>query len=211
MKKFSVLTGILAISLAALTAAPASASAPAPRALRLANYTVSVTGPPTTIPGPPHDSECNDGSILYCGIISISATFSGLGNRARPHTPEPNINLMGSVSVLRTYGCTNQGGRVQHRFDRVVREVAPLNTRRAFGTRIPETGDTLGMTTFAFLRDRQPLNCPPGLKAVNTSIVAMGAKLQLNSYFESVPDATYKAPRWAAWFGIRPTPPRVEG
>jgi hypothetical protein len=209
MKKFSVLTGILAISLVALTAVPASASAPAPRALRLANYTTTVSGPPATIPGPPSDPACNDGSLLYCGIIAINATFSGLGNRARPQTPAPSINLLGSVSVTRTYGCTNAAGRLQYRFNRVVRESAPLNTRRGFGTSIPTTGDTLAITTFAFLRDRQPFNCPPGMTAVNTSIVASGASLQLDSYFESVPDATYKAQRWAAWFGIRPTPPRV--
>lgn len=213
MLKKSVVTGILAISLATLTALPAAAStasAPSSRPLRLANYSVTVSGPPATIPQQTSGAACDVGSRLYCGSVAISATFSGLGNRARPANPgPPTINLKGTVNVTRTYGCTNGSGRVVHRLNRTVRETAELNTRRAMGTSIPPTGDTLTMTTYAFLLDKQPSNCPPGLKPVNTSIVASGAKLVLDSYFESVPDATYNAPRRAAWFGVAPTPPRV--
>lgn len=216
MRKFSVAIGIIAISLATLTAVPAAAAPPAAssstaRPLRLANYTVTVYGPPSSIPQQTSGAACDLGSRLYCGYVAISATFSGLGARARPQTPAPSINLLGSVSVTRTYGCTTSNGRLVHRFDRVVRESVPLNTRRANGTSIPPTGDTLTITTYAFLLDRQPFNCPAGLNPVTTSIVASGAQLKLDSYFESVPDATYNAPRRAAWYGIAPTPPRVAG
>jgi hypothetical protein len=214
MKKFSVLTGVLAISLAALTAVPASASAPSPRPLRLASYSVFITSPPPTIPQQdvPNGGACDRGSRLYCGYVGITANFSGLGNRPRPQSPAPNLNLVGSVSVTRTYGCTNRNGRVNHRFDRTVRETAPLDTRRSSGGRIPATGDTVSMTTLAFLLDLQPFNCPPGLKAVNTSIVVKGAKLELASSFDSVvPDQAYNARRWASWYGVAPTPPRAGG
>lgn len=209
MLKKSVVTGVLAIALAALTAIPASASAPSTGPLRLANYSVTVSPPPSTIPPQTSGAPCDLGSRLYCGTVAITATFSGLGDRARPQTPAPSINLLGSVSVTRTYGCTTSTGRLVHRYNRIVRESVPLNTRRGFGTSIPATGDTLTITTYAFLLDRQPFNCPAGLTPVNTSIVASGAKLTLDSYFESVPDANYNAPRWATWFGIAPTPPRV--
>jgi hypothetical protein len=211
MKKFSVLTGILAISLATLTAVPAAAAAPAPRPLRLANYTISVAGPPSTIPAQTSGAACDQGSRLYCGSVAITAVFSGLNNRARPQSPAPSVNLRGTVTVTRGYGCTDRAGRINHRFDRIVRESAPLNTRRANGASIPPTGDTLTLTTYAFLTDRQPFNCPSGYKAVNTAIVAEGAKLVLDSYFESVPTARYDAPRRAVWTGIAPTPPRVGG
>jgi hypothetical protein len=211
MKKFSVLTGILAISLATLTTVPAAASAPAPRPLRLAGYTITVAGPPSTIPRQQSGAACDQGSRLYCGSVAITATFSGLNNRARPQSPAPSVNLRGTVGVWRTYGCANRAGQVNHRFDRTVRESASLNTRRANGASIPATGDTLKLTTYAFLTDRQPFNCPVGYKAVNTKIVAKGAKIVLDSYFESVPTATYNAPRRAAWSGIAPTPPRVGG
>jgi hypothetical protein len=212
MRKFSVAIGIIAISLATLTAVPAAAAPAAnARPLRLANYSITVSAPPSSIPQQTSGAACDLGSRLYCGNIAISATFSGLGNRARPQTPAPSINLLGSVSVTRTYGCTTNNGRLVHRFDRVVRESVPLNTRRASGTSIPPTGDTLTITTYAFLLDSQPFNCPAGLNPVTTSIVASGAQLKLDSYFESVPDATYNAPRRAAWYGIAPTPPRVAG
>jgi hypothetical protein len=209
MKKFSVVTGVLVISLATLSAAPATASAPAPAPLRLANYSVAVAGPPATVPQQQSGAACDQGSRLYCGSVAITATFFGLGDRARPQSPAPSINLLGTVSVTRTYGCANQAGRVNRRFDRTVRESAELNTRRANGASIPATGDTLTLTTYAFLVDRQPFNCPPGFKAVNTSIVAKDAKLVLDSYFASVPTATYNAARAASWSGIAPTPPRV--
>jgi hypothetical protein len=211
MKKFSVVTAIIAISLTTLTAAPAVASAPVPAPLRLASYTTTVAGPPATIPQQQSGAACDQGSRLYCGSVAITATFSGLGDRARPQSPAPTINLLGTVSVTRTYGCADKAGRVHRRFDRTVKESAELNTRRANGASIPATGDTLTLTTYAFLVDRQPFNCPPGFTGVTTSIVAKQAKLTLDSYFESVPTATYSAPRMASWVGVAPTPPRVGG
>jgi hypothetical protein len=209
MKTRSAAVGILALALACLTAIPASASSTRVRPLRLDNYTVSVAAPPATTPPQQSGAACDKGSRLYCGNVAVTATFTGLNNRARPQTPAPSINLMGTIAVTRTYGCTSRWGGIVRRYDRTVRESVPLDTRRSSGARIPATGDTLTMTTYAFLLDSQPFNCPAGLVPVTTSIVVRDAKLTLDSYFESVPDALYDTPREASWFGVVPTPPKA--
>ena len=200
-------TGVLAVALTVLSTVPASA-ADTTTPLRLTGYTTTVTGPPATT-SPFSDPACDSGSRLFCGSVAVVATFAGLEGTPRPTTAQPDTNVTGSVDVIRTYGCTDRAGRLLHRFDRVVRETVGLNTRRGLLTNRPSTGDTLTVTTFAFLSDSQPRNCPQGTTAVNTSIIATGANLSLNPPRTAFAGATYALPRWAWWFGVAPAPDLV--
>jgi len=201
--------GIVALTLACLTALPVAATAAIPGAgpIRLVDYQSQIGAPPAVAPPQQNEPACDVGTRLYCGSVIITANFAGLNGHIRPQNPGPAVNLYGTVDVIRTYGCAERG-KVIHRFDRTVRETAILGNRRNFGSSLPATGDTFSITTFAFLSDRQPFNCRGRLTPVITSIVARNAKLTLDFYSPLEFDVKYNAPMNVSWSGMAPTPPK---
>ena len=197
-----VTAGLAALLLSTLGTVPAQAATVKP--LRLADYAITISAPPAT-PG----SVCNTGQQLDCGSVNVEATFSGLKGRARPAGGGPQGDLTGSVQVTRVYGCQSGEGRVLTRYTRRVEETVALGTRMDTGYSIPVQGDTLTSTTFAFLPDSQPGNCPAGSRATTYSIRANHVRLVLDSYSASIPDAKYAAPGSARWFGAAPAPVRI--
>lgn len=200
--------GIIAVALTTFTAVPASA-ADSTTPLSLVKYTAVVSAPPVQTPPQEMWPACDMGSKLWCGAVTIDATFAGLEGRSRPGwgPGAPSVNLAGTVEVTRTYGCTNPAGKLVHHFDRTVQASESLNTRRGHGDQFPDTGDTMTVRTYAFLSDRQPFNCPKGLTPVTTSIVATSATLKLDSYFRPIPSGSYTVPLSVSWHGIASTPP----
>ncbi len=176
------------------------AQAAAIKPLRLVSASLSVAPPisPAT--------ACDEGSALNCGYVIVSAVFSGLDGRARP-TPGALVgDLLGTARVTRIYGCQDQRGHRLHRYDRTVTHEEGLDTRRGTGYLIPVAGDTLGATTFAFLPDRQPGNCPAGTTAMTYRITASHLRLEIQSFWGPIPNATYKVHGRAHWCGAVPTP-----
>jgi hypothetical protein len=196
--RIAAATALLPLSL--LPAQTASAHTVRPQPLYLSDYSVGIA-PPTLGP------SCDLGSQLNCGFVIVSANFQGLDGRGpRPtNTPEDG-DLTGTVRVTRTYGCQQPDGKRLKGFTRKISEIAPLETRRAFGYSIPAAGNTLSVSTFAFLLDNQPGNCPAGTQPRVYRIRAHGAKLVLRSDWAPVPSKNYSAPARAEWRGSVPTP-----
>lgn len=199
-KRRSLVSVLLAVGVG-LTVPAVAEAAPVPQELTLTSYTATVVGPNAP-------AEVCDYSQINCGYLAVQATFSGLDRFARPTDPigPPEGGFSGSAQVRREYGCADAGGKRLHRYDRSVTEVVGLNTRRGSGFKIPRTGDTLTSTTYAFLADLQPGNCPAGTTATTYKIVATKIQLALDFYVEGFPDATYKAPARAQWVGAVPAP-----
>jgi hypothetical protein len=200
-----IASAVTAAALLALVAAPASAADTVPT-LRLVSATVEIAPPPAVAVPVSSWPNCDSGSKLNCGYVVVDATFAGLGDSARPDFIGRHGDLTGSVNITRTYGCKNPGGKIVHHFDRTVTETQSLNTRRQLGLTIPATGDTLGGTTFAFLYDSQPGNCPKNFTPVNTSIVVSGVKLSLDVRFGTIIGGTYDLKKSASWYGVAPGP-----
>lgn len=175
---------------------PAADAATRPKQLPLTAYTVTVVAPdaPATV--------C-DYNEIHCGYIGVSATFSGLDKFPRPTGPAGF--LQGSVDVTRVYGCQSATGKRLHRYDTKVSGTEGLNARRGQPFILPATGNTFTTSTFAFLTDRQPGNCPAGTTSMIYRIVATNVRLELVSYSE-IPSGTYKAPARAQWVGAVPNP-----
>lgn len=197
-----VLGSMALATVMAVTFTPTAAqAAPTPKKLTLNSYTVTITPPesPATV--------C-DYDRINCGYIAVSATFAGLDRFSRPtgEVGPPEGNLSGTVEVTRVYGCQNADGKRLHRYDTTVSETAQLNTRRGTGLRFPRTGDTVSSTTYAFLDDRQPGNCPAGTTPTTYKIVAKQVRLELDSYVDQIPGGSYRAPYRGQWTGAVPTP-----
>ena len=192
-----------AIALLMLSPQPAAAAATEP--LRLVDTTVRVSV--DSVPeGQP--VVCDEFSYA-CGFVSVEAVFSGLDGRPRPDPADftTGLNLYGTVAVTRSYGCETRGGRRLHRYDRRVREVQPLNTRRGFPAPVPQTGDTATITAYTFqLFDSQPGHCPAGTQARMYRVEAKDPRLELVSRWAPIPSATYGARDRATWRGGVPTP-----
>lgn len=171
--------------------------------LRLANYTVAVL-PPVA---PAFACTYN---FINCGFLAVTATFSGLDRATWRPTDDrpgpPQGNLAGTAQVSRTYGCANADGKRLRGYDRIVTETVGLNTRQGTGLRFPASGDTVTATTYAFLDDRQPGNCPAGTTAMTYKITAHHTALQLDTYLGNPATGTYRAPARAQWIGAVPTP-----
>jgi hypothetical protein len=191
------LIGILVAALT-LIVTPAMAADPAPLP---ATFQLTVGGP--TAPA----DRC-DYTALFCGTVAVVADFSGLTGRARPESEDvrPQLSLSGTVRVTRTYGCATRGGHRVRFFDRRVTEDLTLNTRRGAPFRVPQTGDTVSATAYAFLADSQPHNCPFRTRPMTYKIVAGDAVLVLGSAWEPVPSASYPVTGRAVWEGAVPTP-----
>lgn len=201
---FALATTLAFTVLPATQAAAAPAPVPAAPTLKtvsLHSYTVTVGEPyaPAT--------ACDDGQI-NCGYIEIQATFAGLSKLARPATPASprEGNLSGTVEVLRTYGCQDAAGKRLASYDTVVAESAYLNTRRSSGLSFPRTGDTVSATTYAFLTDAQPGNCPAGTIAMTYKILPRNIQLALESTVKEIPGGSYRAPTRSKWIGAVPAP-----
>lgn len=196
-----VFMSLLAI-VALLLGGQAVAEAAPLRPLWLANYTVSVWAPVAPA------SQC-DYNWINCGTVAVQATFAGVDRASWRPTGDPmgpEGNLSGTVQVSREYGCQNAAGKRLRSYDRTVTETAYLNTRRGTGFTFPRTGDTVTATTYAFLSDRQPGNCPAGTTAMTYKIVAKQTRLELSSYLNGVTSGTYVAPARGVWVGAVPTP-----
>lgn len=171
--------------------------------LRLANYTISVQPPVAPAVACTYQ-------FINCGYVAITATFSGLDRaRWRPTDDQPGPpqgNLSGTAQVSRVYGCANTKGKRLRGHDRTVTETVSLNTRQGTGLRFPATGDTVTATTYAFLADRQPGNCPAGTTAMTYKMVASHTQLELDSYIDGFATGTYRAPGRAQWIGAVATP-----
>ena len=198
MLRRSATVALVAVLLSSLGALPARASSP-PR-LHLDSYAIDVFAPLSPA------SVCDSGSLLNCGGVAVSTTFSGLTGRARPAPGPAQTNLVGSVRVARVYGCQTSAGRRLHRFDRRIEQTFRLDTRRGFGFSVPASGDTLTATTYAFLSDSQPGNCPGGTQGMTYAIRATNVKLRLVSLWAPIPSADYRAPGRAQWRGAVPAP-----
>lgn len=178
---------------------PAAAATPPP--LQLQSYTLSVA--PPIAPA----SACDQGSLLFCGSITVTTRFSGLDGRQRPTAPgPPNGDVSGTVQVTRIYGCQTASRKWLGKYTRKVVQDVSLDTRRSSGFVIPATGDALTVTTYAFLLDAQPKNCPPSTQAIQFQITASGARLFLSSSWSAIPSSHYSAPGRAVWCGAVPTP-----
>lgn len=193
---------------AALTAAlaigtPAVAEAAPVKPLRLASYTVRVL--PPVAPA----FACTY-QLINCGYVEVNATFSGLDRASwRPTDDEPGPpqgNLSGTTRITRVYGCANAAGKRLRSYDRTVTETVDLNTRQGSGIRFPGSGDTFTRTTYAFLDDNQPGNCPAGTTATTYKIVASHTQLELDVYINDFAVGTYRAPGCGKWIGAVPTP-----
>ena len=191
----SVAIGAVMLAFCAL---PAEAGEPKP--LRLQDYVISIVPPRATTDG------CDLGSRLNCGLVSVEAHFTGLEGRPRvPETGAPTSNLSGTARISRTYGCQEDAKRVA-RYDRRIDQDTRLITRRNFGFRIPLTGDVLDATTYAFLLDAQPGNCPAGMQAMIYEIRASNIRLYLETGTGLFPNKYYQAPGKARWCGAVSTP-----
>jgi len=172
--------------------------------LRLTSHSMEASV--TSYPGAP--VNCDGSNFWDCGIISITADFSGVAGRERPGPGDYPLVLGGggTVNVTRTYGCQTPEGKRLHRYDRKVRQTASLNTRRGTASPIPE-GDTFTLNVYAFaLFDAQPGNCPAGTQAMMYRIEAKQAKVVIESSWASIPTATYSVPGHAVWKGAVATP-----
>ncbi|WP_420121981.1 hypothetical protein [Nakamurella sp.] len=151
-----------------------------------------------------------DYNSFSCGYVSVAATFAGL-NRApwRPTGPEyPEALLNGTVQVSRDYGCADSSGKRLRQYDRTVNETAQLGVRRGAPVPFPREGDTVTITTWAFLSDSQPGNCPAGTTPTMYKLVAKHAKLELVSLVTDT-TGTYCASGRSQWVGAAPTPARA--
>lgn len=193
-----IFTVLVSALLTWLSVVSAQAAQPAP--LVLSSYVIQVAAPnaPAT--------KCDTGSELHCGYVSVAASFSGLSGRSRAGSDFYDGELTGIVHVVRTYGCQSTSGHRRKKYDRVVALDVPLETRRSTGFHVPAEGDQLNITTFAFLLDAQPGNCPPHTQAMTYKIKASHVRLMLTSYVPSIPSAAYSAPGQAKWKGAVPTP-----
>lgn len=194
-----ILLSLLATIALLLGGATIAEAAPL-KPLYLANSTIS-TGV-TEYPVP----TC-DYNFFSCGYVSVQATFAGL-NRAswRPTGPEGLEALLnGTVEVSRDYGCADSAGKRLRKYDRTVTETESLGLRRGAPIQFPRTGDTLTATTWAFLPDRQPGNCPAGTTPTMYKLVAKHVKLELVSLVTNS-TGTYCAPGRSVWVGAAPTP-----
>ncbi len=151
-----------------------------------------------------------DYNQINCGFVVVQVTFAGLdSNASRPTEPgygPPEGNLSGTVDVTRVYGCQNANGKRLRTYDRTVVETVTLNTRRGSGFRFPRTGDTVTATTYAFLGDRQPGNCPAKTTAMMYKLVARHVQLELDSYVPGITGSTTPVKSRHAWSGAVPTP-----
>lgn len=148
-----------------------------------------------------------DYNFFSCGYVSVQATFAGL-NRAswRPTGPEGLEALLnGTVEVSRDYGCADSSGKRLRQYNRTVKETASLGLRRGAPISFPRTGDTVTATTWAFLSDAQPGNCPAGTTPTMYKLVAKQAKLELVSLVTDT-TGTYRAPGRSVWVGAAATP-----
>jgi len=174
--------------------------------LRLASYTVAVL-PPVA---PAFACTYN---FINCGFVAVTATFSGLDRAPwRPTDDQPGPpqgNLSGTTDVSRVYGCADAAGKRLRSDDRTVTETVNLNTRQGTGLRFPATGDTVTATTYAFLDDHQPGQCPAGTTAMTYKIVASHTRLELDSYLDGFATGTYRAPARAQWIGAVAAPVTV--
>lgn len=168
--------------------------------LTLESASLSVAGPQ------PNATTCNKGSELNCGSLAVSADFSGLEGRNPPSTTPYSGYLSGTARVTRMLGCSLDGKRL-HKYDVKVRAEEPLDPRRNFPYRLPETGDTVTLTVYAFLLAVPAPRCPTGAQAVTYEIRANNVRLTLDSYEASIPDATYTVPGTAVWQGAVPIGP----
>lgn len=148
-----------------------------------------------------------DYNFFSCGYVSVQATFAGL-NRAswRPTGPEGLEALLnGTVEVSRDYGCADSSGKRLRQYNRTVKETDSLGLRRGAPISFPRTGDTVTATTWAFLSDAQPGNCPAGTTPTMYKLVAKQAKLELVSLVTDT-TGTYRAPGRSVWVGAAATP-----
>lgn len=193
----------LAATLALLLGGTGAAEAARLRPLWLANYTITAGAPDAPA------TQCDDNWIM-CGYVSVEATFAGL-NRAswRPGPdvpPRPEASLDGTVQVSREYGCQNSAGKRLRTYDRTVSETANLGLRRGIPISFPREGDTVKATTWAFLADRQPRNCPAGTTPMMYRLTAKNVTLKLTSYVNGTTTGSYRAPGRSVWVGAVPTP-----
>lgn len=190
----------LLATVALLLGGQAVAEAAPLRPLYLASYTITAGAPqaPATV--------C-DYNWIMCGYVSVQATFAGLDRASwRPTGPAgPEALLNGTVQVSRGYGCADSAGQRLRRYDRTVTETASLGLRRGAPVQFPRQGDTLTATTWAFLSDAQPGNCPAGTTPTMYKLVANNVHLELVSLVtEST--GSYRAPGRSQWTGAVPTP-----
>jgi hypothetical protein len=182
-------------------ASPAAACTPKPRPLVLSSYTV-VVSPPANKP-----NGC-DYYAVSCGDAGVQATFRGLAGRDRSGSTSTRNDgdLVGTIRVTRVYGCANAAGRRLHRYDRRVIKTNSMDTRIGSGYLLPAKGNTFKSSTYAFLDDAQPHNCPTGTTAMIYKLIARHAVLTLKSTVPSIPVHTYRAPGVARWVGAVAAP-----
>lgn len=190
---------VMALTLGVVVQPAAEAAAPQPKRLTLSSYTVTVMAPD----GPATVCDYNQ---THCGYIAVQATFSGLSRVSLPVPGGYEAGLGGSIEVTRVYGCQDARGKRLHRYDFTVSQTEGMNTRRGMPFQFPRTGDTVSATTYAFLTDNQPNNCPAGTTAMIYKITAKQARLDFSSYLPEIPSGTYRAPSRAQWVGAVPTP-----
>lgn len=192
--------GLIALLLS-LVAMPAEAAV-APTKLKLSSYSLTV-GAPTA---PVTDQTC-DYNWIFCGFVQVDATFSGFNSHERPAGPA--LRLGGSANVTRVYGCQSAAGKRLNAYNVTVRETASLDARRGQPSFIPAAGDKLSMSTYAFLNDAQPGNCPAGSTAMIYRFSYYYTQLTLDSYVSAIPSGTYRALGYKVWTGAVPTPKLV--
>ena len=181
---------------------PPALAATTPKPLKLVDSSLSISAP---LSG---GSTCDVGSQLFCGSVDVTTTFSGLNGRARPDSSYPAIGtLTGTTHVTRVYGCQSVAtGERLRAFDVKVKTVDTINTRRGRPIIVPADGDTFTVTTYAFLLDAQPHNCPAGTTPMLYSISAKKVQLELKSTRAPIPSASYSIKGKASWTGAAPTP-----
>lgn len=179
---------------------PLTAQAAASPPLPLKSYAVQVNAP--TSPA----TACDDNQI-NCGWIEVTATFGGLNAHPRPAGPGggPEGGLSGTLQVERSYGCQS-GGRRLAGYDRTVTESAFVNSRHGTGFSVPRGGDTLTTTSYVFLDDKQPHNCPAGTTPMTYRIITRYLQLDLDFYVDGIPDGSYIVANRTSWSGAVPTP-----
>lgn len=193
-----ILLSLLATIALLLGGATIAEAAPL-KPLYLANSTIS-TGV-TEYPVP----TC-DYNFFSCGYVYVQATFAGL-NRASWRPTEEGLDALldGTVEISRDYGCADSTGKRLRKYDRTVNGTASLGVRRAMPVSFPKEGDTVTITTWAFLSDAQPGNCPAGTTPRLYKLVAKHAKLELISLVTQS-TGTYRAPGRSVWVGAAATP-----
>lgn len=151
-----------------------------------------------------------DYNFFSCGYVSVEATFAGLNRASWRPTGSDGLDalLNGTVDISRQYGCADNTGKRLRAYDRTVNGTASLGLRRGAPVSFPQEGDTVTITTWAFLSDAQPGNCPAGTTPTMYKLVAKHAKLELVSLATGT-TGTYCAPGRSQWVGAAPTPTKA--